>query len=82
MASTTEIVEIAKSLAGCKPRETNTMVAFFNDPDNAKAIADAYDKFGAYPPKNRASYHTGIGFLGKWHDFCDFDPINTFFKIS
>lgn len=78
----TEIIEIAKSLSGCRPRETNTMVAFFSDPDNAKAIADTLDKFGAYPPKNRASFHKGLGFLGKWTDFCDFDPINDFYNFA
>lgn len=82
MASTTEIIEAAKSLAGCKPRESATMVNFFSDPDNAQAIAEAYDKFGAYPPKNRASYHTGAGFLGRWHDFCDYDPINEFYQYA
>lgn len=82
MASTTEIVEIAKSLAGCKQRESAMMVNFFSDPDNAQAIAEAYDKFGGYPPKNRASYHTGVGFLGKWHDFCDYDPINEFYQYA
>jgi hypothetical protein len=82
MASTTEIVEIAKSLAGCKPRESTMMVNFFSDPDNAQAIAEAYDKFGGYPPKNRASYHTGLGFLGKWHDFCDYDPVYEFYQYA
>lgn len=82
MASTTEIIEIAKSLSGCKQRESATMVSFFSDPDNAQAIAEAYDKFGGYPPKNRASYHTGVGFLGRWHDFCDFDPINDFYNYA
>jgi len=80
MASTTEIVEIAKSLAGCKPRETEMMVSFFSDPDNAQAIAEAYDARGSFPPKNRPSYHKGIGFLGRWYDFCDYDPINEFYN--
>ena len=82
MASTTEIIEAAKSLAGCKPRESATMVSFFSDPDNAAAIAEAYDKRGSYPPKNRASYHTGVGFLGRWHDFCDYDEINEFYQYA
>jgi len=82
MASTKDIIEAAKSLAGCKPRESEMMVSFFSDPDNEKAIAEAYDKRGSYPPKNRASYHTGLGFLGKWHDFCDFDPIYEFYNYA
>lgn len=85
MASTTEIIEAAKSLGGCKPNESAMMANFFSDTDNVKAIAEAYDKFGGYPPKNRASYHTGLGFLGKWHDFCDFAPVYEFYcyaKIS
>jgi hypothetical protein len=85
MASTTEIIEAAKSLAGCKPQESTTMVNFFSDADNVQAIAEAYDKFGGYPAKNRASYHTGVGFLGTWHDFCDFAPVYEFYcyaKIS
>lgn len=85
MASTTEIIEAAKSLAGCKPQQSAMMVAFFSDPDNAQAIAEAYDKRGSYPPINRKSYHTGVGMFGKWHDFCDYDPIYEFYcyaKIS
>jgi len=82
MASTTEIIEAAKSLAGCKSQESAKMVSFFSDPDNQKAIAEAYDKRGSYPPKNRASYHKGLGFLGKWYDFCDFEPIFDFYNYA
>lgn len=82
MASTKDIIDAAKSLAGCKPQQSTMMVNFFSDKDNEAAIAEAYDKFGGYPPKNRASYHTGIGFLGKWHDFCDFDPIYEFYNYA
>jgi hypothetical protein len=82
MASTSEIIEAAKSLAGCKAQESAKMVSFFSDPDNQKAIAEAYDKRGSYPPKNRASYHKGVGFLGKWYDFCDFEPIFDFYNYA
>ncbi len=78
----TEIIDAAKSLAGCKAQESAKMVSFFSDPDNQKAIAEAYDKRGSYPPKNRASYHKGLGFLGKWYDFCDFEPIFDFYNYA
>lgn len=77
-----EIIDAAKSLAGCKAQESAKMVSFFSDPDNQKAIAEAYDKRGSYPPKNRASYHKGVGFLGKWYDFCDFEPIYDFYNYA
>lgn len=82
MASTKDIIEAAKSLGGCKPRESEMMVSFFSDPDNEKAIAEAYDKRGSYPPRNRPSKHTGLGFLGKWTDYCDFDPIYEFYNYA
>jgi hypothetical protein len=82
MANTTEIIDAAKSLGGCKPQESAKMASFFSDPDNTQAIAEAYDKFGGYPPANRQSYHTGVGFLGKWHDFCDYQPIYDFYNYA
>jgi hypothetical protein len=83
MASTTQIIEVAKSLLGCRP-ESATMVNFFSDADNVQAIAEAYDKFGGYPAKNRESWRGG-GLFGSWHDYCDYDPVYQFYcyaKIS
>jgi hypothetical protein len=83
MASTTQIIEVAKSLLGCRP-ESATMVNFFSDADNVQAIAEAYDKFGGYPAKNRESWRGG-GLFGSWHDYCDYDPVYEFYcyaKIS
>jgi len=82
MAST-QIIEVAKSLLGCRP-ESATMVNFFSDADNVQAIAEAYDKFGGYPAKNRESWRGG-GLFGSWHDYCDYDPVYQFYcyaKIS
>lgn len=77
------IIEAVQSLSGCRPKaEIDTMLNFFNDQDNAMAIAEASDKKGGFPPKNRESYHTGVGFLGKWHDFCDFQPIYDFYNYA
>jgi hypothetical protein len=73
----------AKSLSGCRPKaEVENMVNFFSDPDNARAIAEAEDKLGGAPPNNRPSYHTGIGFLGKWHDFCDWQAVYDFYNYA
>jgi hypothetical protein len=73
----------AKSLSGCRPKtEVDNMVNFFNDPDNARAIAEAEDKLGGAPKDNRPSYHTGVGFLGKWHDFCDWQPVYDFYNYA
>jgi hypothetical protein len=73
----------AQSLSGCRPKaEVENMVNFFKDPDNAKAIAEATDKLGGVPPDNRKSYHTGLGFLGKWHDFCDFQAVYEFYNYA
>ena len=73
----------AQSLGGCKPKaEVDNMVRFFNDPDSARAIAEAEDKFGGSPSDNRPSYHTGLGFLGKWHDFCDWQPVYEFYNYA
>jgi len=73
----------AKSLSGCRPKaEVDNMVNFFNDPDNASAIAEAEDKLGGAPPDNRKSYHKGIGFLGRWYDFCDFQAVYDFFNYA
>ena len=76
-------LEAAKSLSGCRPKaEVDNMVNFFNDPDNARAIAETEDKLGGSPPKNRPSYHKGIGFLGKWYDFCDFQAVYDFYNYA
>jgi len=73
----------AKSLSGCRPKaEVDNMINFFSDPDNAKAIAEAEDKRGGAPPENRPSYHTGVGFLGKWHDFCDWEAVYDFYNYA
>jgi len=77
------IIEAVQSLSGCRPKaEVDSMLNFFNDPDNAMAIAETSDKKGGYPARNRESYHTGLGFLGKWHDFCDFQPIYDFYNYA
>ena len=84
MKGTQQMVEVAQSLQGCSLEQSNKMVNFFNDSDNTAAIAEAFDKFGTYPPKNRASYKNS-GLFGRWNDFCDFDPIYEFYcyaKIS
>jgi hypothetical protein len=73
----------AKSLSGCRPKvDVDNMVNFFSDPDNAKAIAEAEDKLGGAPKDNRPSYHTGLGFLGKWHDFCDWQAVYDFYNYA
>ena len=73
----------AKSLSGCRPKaEVDNMVNFFSDPDNARAIAEAEDKLGGVPPDNRKSYHKGIGFLGRWYDFCDFQAVYHFYNYA
>jgi hypothetical protein len=73
----------AKSLSGCRPKaEVDNMVNFFSDPDNARAIAEAEDKLGGAPKDNRPSYHTGLGFLGKWHDFCDWQAVYDFYNYA
>ena len=48
------------------------MKAFFSNAANIQGINDAVAQYGT-PPKNRASYHTGAGMFGKWHDFCDWN---------
>jgi len=73
----------AQSLSGCRPKaEVENMVNFFKDPDNAMAIAEATDKLGGVPPDNRKSYHTGVGFLGRWHDFCDWQAVYDFYNYA
>lgn len=73
----------AQSLSGCRPKaEVDNMINFFNDPDNAKAVAEAEDKLGGAPPNNRPSYHTGLGFLGRWHDFCDWQAVYDFYNYA
>jgi len=77
------IIEAVQSLSGCRPKgEIDSMLNFFNDPDNARAIAEAADKKGGYPAKNRESYHTGLGMFGTWHDFCDYQPIYDFYNYA
>ncbi len=46
------------------------MVSFFSNPANIEGIKDAVSVYGL-PPKNTASYHTGLLYYGEWHDFCD-----------
>lgn len=78
-----QMVEIAQSVAGCRPKnEVDPMVQFFQDPDNQKAIEEAADKLGGYPARNRPSYHTGCCLWGKWHDFCDWEPIYDFYNYA
>ena len=57
------------------------MKAFFANPTNSGGIQDALAKYGI-PKENRASYHTGLGFLGKWHDFCDWQNIGKFYQYA
>lgn len=57
------------------------MKAFFSNSANARGIEDALLKYGI-PKENRASYHTGLGFLGKWHDFCDWQNIGKFYQYA
>jgi hypothetical protein len=77
------IIEAVQSLSGCRPKaEVDTMLNFFNDSKNAKAISDTADKLGGYPAANRQSYHTGVGMFGSWHDFCDFQPIYDFYNYA
>lgn len=56
---------------GCMSQNAE-MKAFFSNTINKDAIISAVEKYGM-PPKNTPSYHTGAGFLGSWHDFCDWD---------
>ena len=57
------------------------MKAFFANPANAMGIQNALMKYGM-PKENRASYHTGLVFLGKWHDFCDWQNIGKFYEYA
>jgi len=74
----------AQSISGChQPKsEVDNIINFFNDPDNAKAVAEAEDKLGGAPPNNRPSYHTGLGMFGKWHDFCDWEAVYDFYNYA
>ena len=55
--------------------------AFFANSTNGRGIQDAINKYGL-PVENRKSYHTGLGFLGKWHDFCDWQNIGKFYQYA
>ena len=57
------------------------MKAFFANSTNGRGIQDAINKYGL-PVENRKSYHTGLGFLGKWHDFCDWQNIGKFYQYA
>jgi hypothetical protein len=57
------------------------MKSFFTNPTNSRGVQDALNKYGL-PVENRKSYHTGLGFLGKWHDFCDWQNIGKFYQYA
>ena len=57
------------------------MKAFFANPTNASGIQDALNKYGT-PKENTKSYHTGLGFFGTWHDFCDWQNIGKFYQFA
>jgi hypothetical protein len=57
------------------------MKSFFANPTNASGIQDALIKYGT-PVANRESYHTGLGFFGTWHDFCDWQNIGKFYQFA
>lgn len=77
-----QMVEIAQSVGGCRPKnEVDPIVQFFQDPDNQKAIEEAADKLGGYPARNRASWRGG-GLFGRWHDYCDWEPIYDFYNYA
>ncbi len=76
----------AQSLSGCRPKvEVDTMVSFFSDPDNVKAIAEAKDKIGSEPPNNRPSTNSGWGLFKKnsgWTDYCDWQAVYDFYNYA
>jgi hypothetical protein len=76
----------AKSLSGCRPKvEVDNMVNFFNDPDNARAIAEAEDKLGGAPKDNRPSTNSGWGLFKKnsgWTDYCDWQAVYDFYNYA
>ena len=73
----------AQSITGCKqPKwEVDAIVNFFQDPDNAQAIAETEDKLGGAPANNRPSWRGG-GLFGKWHDYCDWQPVYDFYNYA
>lgn len=74
------LVAVTKTY-GCFPEEAE-MLTFFNNPNNMQGISDAQTFYGIVPPNNTPSYHTGLGMFGKWHDFCDREPMGKFYQFA
>jgi hypothetical protein len=74
-----ELVAIT-NLLGCNS-EYQQWVSYFNNPANIAGMKEAQTKYGI-PKRNRESYHTGLGIFGKWHDFCDWGDVFTFYYYS
>ena len=73
------LMDVANTL-GCNT-DTEQWKMFINNPSNISALKEAKAKYGI-PPKNRQSYHTGLGIFGKWHDFCDWGDLFRFYYYA
>jgi hypothetical protein len=75
----TEILKVVSTYS-CFP-EHDDMVSFFTNPMNNQAMVDAQSFYGV-PPANTSAYHSGLGLFGKWHDFCDREPMGKFYQFA
>jgi len=75
----TEILKIVSTYS-CFP-EYDDMVSFFTNPMNNQGMVDAQSFYGT-PPENTPAYHKGLGLFGKWHDFCDREPMGKFYHFA
>ena len=73
------LMDVANTL-GCNT-DTEQWKMFINNPANISALKEAKAKYGI-PPKNRQSYHTGLGIFGRWHDFCDWGDLFRFYYYA
>ena len=75
----TEILKIVSTYS-CFP-EYDDRVSFFTNPMNNQGMVDAQSFYGT-PPENTPAYHKGLGLFGKWHDFCDREPMGKFYHFA
>ena len=68
------------NLLGCNA-DQQQWLSYFNTPAYISGMKEAFAKYGI-PPKNRASYHTGLGVFGTWHDFCDWQDVFRFYYYA
>ena len=74
-----QLIEVAK-LLGCHP-DQQQWLSYFSSPAYISGMKEAFSKYGI-PAKNRASYHTGVGIFGSWHDFCDWGDVFRFYYYA